>query len=273
MRNNEDRFNPATQAPQQAAGGMQYVVPTELVELPSKGMFYPPNHPLHEKEFVEIKHMTTKEEDILTSTALIEKGVVLEYLVNSLLINKSIQSKDLLPGDQNAILINARINAYGSDYRFSSRCKACNNLNEVNYDLESLKLKDLSEDVHLADGLMNLTLEKTQYRVQLRQLNIGDINNVEKENKKKTKMGMAMGDTMLLLFSIIYSINGEVNDGGLKFVNIIENLPSKDVRQIKMAYNKMKPDVNLNIDITCDACGDVKEGNLPITANFFWPDA
>ena len=63
MRNNEDRFNPAMQAPQQAAGGMHYVVPTELVELPSKGMFYPPNHPLHEKEFVEIKHMTTKEED------------------------------------------------------------------------------------------------------------------------------------------------------------------------------------------------------------------
>jgi|TARA_R100000455_G_C6272539_1_gene129399 hypothetical protein len=273
MRNNEDRFGSAASPPQPVAEGLHYVVPTELVELPSKGLFYPENHPLHDKEFVEIKHMTTKEEDILTSTALIEKGVVLEYLVNSLLINKQIQANSLLPGDQNAILISARISAYGSEYGFSDKCPACGNLNKIEYDLESLKTKELTYNEDFVNGLISIRLEKTNFQIKLKQLNIADISRIEKENNRRSKMGVPMGDNMLLLSSIIYSINGEKNDGSLKFLNVIENLPSKDVRQIKLSYNKTKPDVDLTINIQCNSCGHVKEGRLPITARFFWPDA
>ena len=44
-----------------------FVIPTEFVDLQSKGRFYPENHPLHGQDTIEIKQMTAKEEDILTS--------------------------------------------------------------------------------------------------------------------------------------------------------------------------------------------------------------
>ena len=108
MRQNDDRLSKpeAPKVPQSNVGLMNYVVPTEVVDLPSKGVFYPKGHPLHNQEFVEIKHMTAKEEDILTSTSLITKGVVLDHLIQSLLLDKNINARTLFTGDRNAILVN-----------------------------------------------------------------------------------------------------------------------------------------------------------------------
>ena len=104
-RNNEERVKPsetnngsgaAPLAAQQATtnnnsgAGLNFVVPTEFVELPSKGEFYPEGHPLHKQETIEIKHMTAKEEDILTSRALLKKGIAIDRLLQSLIVNKSI---------------------------------------------------------------------------------------------------------------------------------------------------------------------------------------
>ena len=47
-----------------------YQFPTEIIELPSKGWFYPEGHPLSTGR-VEMKYMTAKEEDILTTQSYI----------------------------------------------------------------------------------------------------------------------------------------------------------------------------------------------------------
>ena len=62
--------------------------PTEMVELPSKGYFYFDGHPLSSGK-VEVKYMTAKEEDILTSQNLIQQGVVIDKLMQSLIVDKS----------------------------------------------------------------------------------------------------------------------------------------------------------------------------------------
>ena len=273
MRNNEDRFNSMAAPQQMPSSGLHYVVPTEIVDLPSKGLFYPEGHPLHEKDFIEIKHMTTKEEDILTSTSLIEKGLVLERLLKSIIVDPQIDPKSLLPGDQNAIYLNARINAYGGEYNFNFTCDACGKSNKVDYDLENVKNKKLLEGHLIENGLIKIDLEKSNLVVKLKQLNSHDLDFIEKENKKNESRGTAHGATTSLLLSIIHSINDEVNDYSLKFINIIESLPSKDVRQIKKVYTEAKPDVDFFVELKCAHCGNLKEGNVPITANFFWPDA
>ena len=61
--------------------------PTEVIELPSKGLLYPADHPLANGT-VEMKYMTAREEDILTNPNYIEKGIVVEKLLQSLLITK-----------------------------------------------------------------------------------------------------------------------------------------------------------------------------------------
>ena len=89
--------------------------PTEVVDLPSKGLLYPKDSPLSSGK-VEVKYMTAREEDILTSANLIKQGVVVEKLLESLIVDKSIKVDDLLIGDKNAVLIAARILAYGKEY-------------------------------------------------------------------------------------------------------------------------------------------------------------
>ena len=106
MSRNKDRVNQnippqaipeLTQNVAQAAepmSGFNFIVPTEVVDLPSKGKYYPEGHPLKGVDSIEIRHMTAKEEDILTSQSLIKKGVLLskhslfyfQHLIRYLLI-------------------------------------------------------------------------------------------------------------------------------------------------------------------------------------------
>ena len=96
----------------------EYKFPTEIVDLPSKGHFYVQGHPLSSGK-VEIKYMTAKEEDILTSQNLIQQGTVIEKLLQSLIVDKSVKVDDMLIGDKNAIMGAARILGYGKDYQFT----------------------------------------------------------------------------------------------------------------------------------------------------------
>ncbi len=47
--------------------GLSFVLPTEMIDLPSKGAYYAADHPLSGVERLEIKFMTAKQEDILAS--------------------------------------------------------------------------------------------------------------------------------------------------------------------------------------------------------------
>ena len=132
MRNNRKRTGKPTAepAPSPAAQitvhpSLSYVVPTEFVDLPSKGMFYLEGHPLHEQSFVEIKFMTAKEEDILSSQSMLEKGIAIKRLLQSILVDKEINVDTLLTCDVDAILLAARVSAYGSSYDASVLCNNC----------------------------------------------------------------------------------------------------------------------------------------------------
>ena len=93
----------------------QQKFPSEIIDLPSEGKLYPKDHPCSDGK-IEVKYMTAREEDILTSANLIKQGVVVEKLLESLIVDKSIKVDDLLIGDKNSILIASRILAYGKEY-------------------------------------------------------------------------------------------------------------------------------------------------------------
>ena len=120
-------------AQQSSDQSFSWTNPTEFVDLPSEGLRYPQGHPLHNQTSVEIRHMTAKEEDILTSESLIRKGIVLDRLIDSVLVNKSIKAESLLIGDKNAILIAARVTGYGEDYDVSINCPNCGETNNRDY--------------------------------------------------------------------------------------------------------------------------------------------
>ena len=59
--------------------------PSEIIDLPSKGKCYAKEHPCYNGK-IELKYMTAREEDILTSQNLIRKGLVIDALLNSLIL-------------------------------------------------------------------------------------------------------------------------------------------------------------------------------------------
>lgn len=119
----------------------QYDFPTEVLDLPSKGLVYPKEHPLSSGR-ITIKHMTAKEEDILASQNLIKKGVVLDKLFESIIVD-NINTNDIILGDKNAIILATRLLGYGPEYDVSFYSSKTGNTINIEYDLSKVKTKDI----------------------------------------------------------------------------------------------------------------------------------
>ncbi len=273
MSRNQDRLGGAQQPdtsppPQQGGGGFSFVVPTEFVDLPSQGRFYTQGHPLHGQDSIEIKQMTAKEEDILTSRTLLKKGVALDKLIESLIVNKTINPSTLLIGDRNAIIIAARVSGYGNDYKTNVQCPACETKQDYGFDLNSANIvygetrREL-EVTDNGDGTITCILPKTQITVVARLL-------TGREEKTLLNLDNNRGLISTQLQSIIVSANGDSSAQAISYV--ANNLPSFDSRHLRMVIKMATPNVDLTQHFSCSTCGHTQEMEVPLTADFFWPD-
>ena len=257
------------QPPTQQAG---YSLPTDFVKLPSKGKFYPEEHPLHNQEDVEISFMTTKEEDILTSPAYNKKGIVFDKLIDSLLVDKRIKASKMLLGDKNAIIINARMNAYGEEYKINVECDGCYHSNEIAVDLSTVKPREANVDTieFTEKGTFIITLPKTQAVTEIKLLTSEDEKEISKKAEQKARHHLPESPATDRLRQMIISING--NDDLIAAGNFISTLPIADSRYIKKVHNEITPDIDFTYTLTCEECDKVCEGGVPILGTFFWPD-
>ena len=255
-----------------------FVVPTEFVELPSMGKYYPEGHPLHNKDVIEIRHMTAKEEDILTSRTLLKKGVALDRLLSNIIIDKRIDPDSLLVGDRNAVIIAARISGYGEVYETKVQCPSCMAQQKHAFDISDPHVhnggefvrEDLSvvatEDV----GFFETTLPASKIKVRFKLLTGKDekgyLSNLE-DDKKKNKTERTVTRQLM---RIIETVNDSPKFEHKKYV--VENMPSKDSRYLRMAYRISAPNVDLIQNFECSECGHAAEMEVPLSADFFWPD-
>ena len=279
MRDNSSRFEAPEEEPAQEkveaqpsiTDFMSFAAPTQFVDLPSRGKHYAPNHPLHGQESVEIKFMTAKEEDILASQELIKKGVVLDRLIQSLLINKRISPDDMLLGDKTAIMYAARISAYGPEYNTKFFCRSCNEIVGHEFDLSELAIEDEPDledlEVEEEDGIYTCTLPSTGVKVGLRLLTGRDEKEIEKLAKKKSKTGLGPLTTQML--QIVHSINGVTAKA--QIYHFIQNMPLRDSKYLRKVHAKVSPSMKTEYDITCGNCGAEQGVELPMTVEFFWP--
>jgi len=245
-------------------------VPSEFVELPSRGMFYPPSHPLHRKTSIEIKHMTAKEEDILTSEALIKKGLVLDRLIQSVILDKNIDPSSLLVCDRNAILIAIRITGYGPEYEATATCPACGQKHDINYDLEQAESFEYvkPEDVQFSDrGSCVVKLPKSGDTIEFRLLTGYD----EKEVLNSEKNSVSSSLVTDQLKSLILTINGNED---IAFINAyVTGMSAFDSRYLRKAIKSSTPSVDLRYNLSCNKCSTESVVEVPIGIKFFWPDA
>ena len=267
MSRNANRTKAASPPPKQP---LTYSPPTTHVSLPSGGKFYPLEHALHGQETVELKQMTTREEEILTSTSLLKQGLVVDRLIKSVLVNTEIEPSSLLIGDKNAMLVALRIDAYGEEYQVSIPCPICGETNEKQIDLSILEHKGLGDDVVTTErGTFEVELPRTGATVELRLLTGDDEKKIAETNKKTKKYGLER--RIATQYSqMVAAVNGETEYSTISA--FVSTLPAFDSRVIRNAYKKLNPDVDMSFDFQCDVCSHEQGMEVPITANFFWSD-
>ena len=240
--------------------------PTEVVDLPSQGLLYPADSPLSSGK-IEIKYMTAKEEDILTSANLIKKGIVIEKLLESLIVDKSIKIGDLLIGDKNAVLIASRILAYGKEYDVEYDGQ------QLVVDLTTLKDKKLDE-TKVSKGVNEFQFElpATKRKLTFKLLTSADETEIEKEIAGYEKMGdgIGYGLTTRLKHQIV-SIDGDNKKASIN--NFVDNeFLSMDSRAFRTEVSRIMPDVDMTSTYT-DLEGNEKEFTVPMTVTFLWPSS
>jgi len=278
LRNNGDRLtaSPDVSHDQSTAttNTLDFVVPTDFVELPSGGIFYPVGHSLHGQQQIEIRHMTAKEEDILTSQTLIKKGIAVDKMIQSILLDKRINVDTILTCDRSAIMVAARITGYGDDYKFSVNCPACEKKDDIAYQLSSSKINsgknhEEGEVEYLDDGTFIITLPKTGYRVQMRLLTGKDERTLfEINDNRKRKNLLEAAATDQLRMSIV-SVNGVSDQQTLD--RFISTVRAMDAKLLRTMYKKVSPALLMQHDFSCSSCAYTQEVEVPLTAEFFWP--
>jgi hypothetical protein len=236
--------------------------PTEIVELPSKGLVYPEDHILRSGK-IEMKYMTAKEEDILTNQNYIQKGVVLDKLVEALVMNK-FKVNELVTGDKNALLIASRILGYGKDYTFSYKGE------EYTVDLSAMSEKPFDTTLITSRGTFKYTLPTSGVEVEFKILTDKDneLVNQEIEGLKKINKDSSPEITTRLRHQIV-AVGGNIDKNAIReFVEY--NLLAADSRALRKYIKDISPDINLSTTIVVN--GVEEDIDVPINLNFFWPD-
>tara|TARA_Y100000385_G_scaffold95109_1_gene98388 strand:+ start:312 stop:1058 length:747 start_codon:yes stop_codon:yes gene_type:complete len=241
-------------------------LPTEQVELPSKGLVYSKDNPLS-SGFVEIKYMTAKEEDILTNQNYIKDGTVIDKLLKSLIVSK-INYNDLIVGDKNAIMVAARILGYGKDYTFSYEGEV------ITVDLNELHLRFIDEDklIEKNANQFSFTLPHSKYEITFKLLDTKDDKAIKSEIKGLQKIDKKSSPELSTrLKYMIQSVNGDSERKTIR--EFVDNyMLARDSRAFREYIKDFQPDINLSFNFVRDD-GSERDTTLPMTVNFFWPDS
>jgi hypothetical protein len=242
----------------------EFKFPTEVVDLPSKGLLYPKESPLSSGK-IEMKYMTAKEEDILTNQNYISKGIVLDKLLQSLIVS-NVDYNELIAGDQNAVMIAARVLGYGKDYEFSYGGE------KHTVDLTTLKDKEFDESLITPyKNEFSFKLPHSGNEITFKILTVGDESKIRKELEGLKKINKdANPENSTRLKYLITSVNGDREQSTIR--NFVDNyLLAKDSRALREYIKKIQPDIDLTVSLEI---GGVEEDiTLPITVNFFWPES
>ena len=238
--------------------------PTELVDLPSKGLLYPADSPL-KSGTIEMKYMTAKEEDILTNQNYIQKGIVIDKLLQSLIVDKSINYNEILVGDKNALLVAARILGYGAEYEFTYGGE------KHTIDLSQIDNKPLNENL-FASGKneFSFTLPASKTNLTFKLLTHGDEQALEQElaGLRKIKKDNVPELSTRLKY-MITSVDGSHDQKSIR--DFVDNaFLARDSRSFRKYVAEIQPDVDLRFYPDNGPEGGV---DIPIGINFLWPDA
>lgn len=253
--------------------GLKFEVPVVEVPLPSNGIVYPADHPLHGKTSVMIESMTTRQENILTNRALAKQGTMLSSLITSVLREKGVDPRAMLTGDRNTLMVALRVSGYGPEYTVQMVCPVCSHAFKQEFDLSQLPVKRLEiQPVREGVNEFSFVLPLSKATVVFKFLTGADEEEIAQTQVRKKKQGLESADlvTQGLMYSIV-SIHGETDRS--KIARVINSLRAFDSRALRKHIADNEPGMQLKGWMECPNCDHTREVDMPMEANFFWPDA
>jgi hypothetical protein len=248
---------------------LNYDFPTEVISLPSQGKCYAEENPLSSGQ-LEIKYMTAKEEEILASQNLIRKGVVLDKLFESIIVDKNINVDDILIGDKNAIMLATRILGYGPQYKIQIEGEL-GDKNEISVDLGKVQTKEIDFDKLNRENRYTFTT-KSGTVLEYKLLSHGDEKKIDADVKaleRLTKGGTSSELTTRYRFMII-SVDGATDTKSITdFIN--NRFLTIDTRSFREAVRKIQPDINMEFEYEDPQTGEMEVRPIPMGVGFFWP--
>lgn len=250
-----------------------YEVPTETVPLPSRGLVYAEGTPLSNATTIDIRAMTAREEDILTSKALIKKGTVVTHLIQSCLVDKTIDAAKMLSGDRNAIMVAIRITGYGQEYVCDVECPACENKFKNEFDLAQLPIRQLDiPPVEPHTNLFECALPLTKKVIRFKFLTGAEEEEIVTTQERKRKVGTIVDNLVTArLSACVVSVDGNSDRNAVS--SFVRGLPARDSFFLRKFIDANEPGVDMRSSVVCPSCDEESEVRMPIGAAFFWPDA
>jgi len=252
----------------------KYAFPTEVLALPSKGLLYPKDHPLSSGQ-IDVKYMTAKEEDILTSSNLIEKGLVIDKLLESVIADPKIKLDDLLIGDKNALMVGTRVLGYGKEYVVTMEDPDTSLEVEHSFDLTKLNHSTIDYDkLKSGKNEFEYITPNSKSKLVFKLLTHKDEKDIEKELKAYKKLSDVTGISNELTTRLkkqIISVDGEKDI--LKISEFVDNrFLALDTKEFRKYVTSIMPDINFEQEYESQI-GELHTVTIPIGVRFFWPDA
>ena len=236
----------------------------ELIDLPSRGLFYPDG-----LSQVAVEYMTSKDEDLLTTPSLIDNGTVIDALLRRKIKTKGVNPEKLLLGDRSAIIIFLRSSSYGHEYPVTVTDPRNGNQYKDIVDLNKLKYKELTK-LPDENGCFDVDIPMRKKRVKFRLLTTGEDNILY---KKAESIQQAYGDEInyyntMKLKSQIISIDGNMDRSYID--RFVDAMPALDSLTIRKKIQEVSPDVDLEYEFTSKD-GFKFKSNLVLGLDFFFP--
>ena len=250
--------------------------PYEIIQLPSKGIYYSEQSPLSSGKIM-IKLPTAKEQDILTSRNLIQNDIVLEQFLRAIILTPGVQVEDLLTGDMNYLLYAARVLTYGSILEMEYECQnpLCKNIAKHSIDISKFQPKEVQMDEqHRGNRQFEFILPYSKRTIIL-QLSDGHLQKKIKEqlNKSKKLFKDKIDRTLTTRYKyLIVDVDGNKDP---KYIRqfIDKELTSRDSLELRRFLYRVNPNIDITYKYTCQSCSRQQEVEVNIDVPFFWPTA
>ena len=247
--------------------------PTQVISLPSEGKVYDSTNPLS-KGTLEIKYLTAREEDILADSNLINKGVVLDKLLESVVVQVGVNADDLVTGDKNAVYLAARVLGYGPEYDVEITDPFSGEKQKVSIDLTKIQTKDIDYSLLNTENRYAFVLP-SQTKIIFKLLTHKDEKDITNEINalaRLTKGKTNSSEVTTRLKYMILSVNDNSDRG---YVNnwVLNQFLAKDIQAFRAYVKSISPDLNMKFEFISDVTGETEALDIPFGINFFYPSS